>query len=105
MKWTHNRTCAHRDDDPTMDRLGSEQPSKQRKETHRPSNMQMAQRQKKPPYIKSPPAESRVQVPDYVEFCSTYQVAMFGNDDDATHGADWNSDDSDDRMSTVIWGD
>jgi hypothetical protein len=46
-----------------------------------------------------------MQVPDYGEVCSTYHVAMFGNNDDATRGADWNSDDSDDRMSTVIWGD
>lgn len=46
--------------------------------------------------------ESRV--PDYWESRSTYHGTMFGNDGDAIRGANWISDDSDDRMSNVICG-
>ncbi len=46
-----------------------------------------------------------MQVPDYWELVSTYFGAMFVNNDDATQGDNSISDHSDDRMSTVMWGD
>lgn len=53
-------TCAHRIDESTIGRTGSEETSQQRKGKHSPSHTRLKRCQKKSPYIRSSPAESRL---------------------------------------------